>query len=54
MEALDDFEDVSNVTVYVSGGSGMVYATLDAFTERGMPEVNMHSDIFSFSPRSKS
>ena len=53
-EALGDFEDVSNVTVYVSGGSGMVYATLDAFTERGMPEVNMHSDIFSFSPRSKS
>lgn len=48
---LDDFEDLSNVTVYVSGGPAMVYATLDAFMERGMPESNMHSDIFSYAPR---
>jgi CDP-4-dehydro-6-deoxyglucose reductase len=51
--ALQDFDDVSDVTVYVSGGPGMVYATLDAFMDRGMPEANMYSDIFSFAPRSK-
>ena len=28
----------------------MVYATLDAFVERGMPQAGMHSDIFSFAP----
>ena len=54
VEALNDFEDVSDVTVYVSGGPGMVYATLDAFVERGMPQAGMHSDIFSFAPRPKS
>ena len=50
-EALQDFDDVSNVTVIVSGGPGMVYATLDAFMARGMPEANMKSDIFSYAPR---
>lgn len=50
---LEDFADLSNVTVYVSGGPAMVYATLDAFVERGMPEANMHSDIFSYAPRKK-
>ena len=54
VEALNDFEDVSDVTVYVSGGPGMVYSTLDAFVERGMPQAGMHSDIFSFAPRPKS
>lgn len=51
LEALKDFDDVSDVTVVVSGGPGMVYATLDAFVERGMPEANMKSDIFSYAPR---
>jgi CDP-4-dehydro-6-deoxyglucose reductase len=54
VEALKDFEDVSDVTVYVSGGPGMVYATLDAFVECGMPQADMHSDIFSFAPRAHS
>ena len=54
VEALKDFEDVSDVTVYVSGGPGMVYATLDAFVECGMPQADMHSDIFSFAPRAQS
>lgn len=49
--ALEDLEDVSDVTVFVSGGPAMVYATLDAFVERGMPEANMKSDIFSYAPR---
>lgn len=51
--ALEDIEDVSDATVFVSGGSAMVYATLDAFMARGMPEENMKSDIFSYAPRSK-
>jgi CDP-4-dehydro-6-deoxyglucose reductase, E3 len=49
--ALDDFDSVEDVTVFVSGGPAMVYATLDAFMARGMPEGNMSSDIFSYAPR---
>ena len=49
--ALNDIEDVANFTVFVSGGPGMVYATLDMFVARGLPEANMHSDIFSLFPR---
>ena len=52
--ALKDIEDVSNATVIVSGGPGMVYATLDMFMARGMPEENMSSDIFSYAPRAAS
>lgn len=51
---LEDFRDLSDVTVYVSGGPGMVYATLDSFVERGMPVGNMFSDVFSYAPRSGS
>ena len=50
---LADFDDLSNVKVIVSGGPAMVYATLDAFVARGMPEGNMSSDIFSYAPRKK-
>lgn len=49
--ALQDLDDVSNITVYVSGGPGMVYATLDMFRNAGMPSGNMHSDVFSYAPR---
>ncbi len=52
--ALKDISDVSNATVIVSGGPGMVYATLDMFVEQGMPEENMSSDIFSYAPRAAS
>ena len=48
---LEDFKDLSNVTVIVSGGPSMVYATFDAFVDRGMPAHNMKSDIFSYAPR---
>lgn len=51
---LEDFDDLSDVTVYVSGGPAMVYATLDGFVEKGMPEGNMNSDVFSYAPRKKS
>ena len=49
--ALADFDSLTDVTVYVSGGPAMVYATLDAFMKKGMPEGNMYSDIFSYAPR---
>ena len=49
---LEDFDDLTDVTVVVSGGSGMVYATLDTFVTQGMPAGNMKSDIFSYAPRS--
>lgn len=49
--ALEDFHDLSDVTVIVGGGPAMVYATFDAFVERGLPESNMFSDIFSYAPR---
>lgn len=52
--ALHDLDQVSDMTVFVSGGPAMVYATLDAFMARGMPEENMKSDIFSYAPRAKS
>ena len=49
--ALQDIQSLSDITVYVSGGPGMVYDTLDMFVDKGMPEENMHSDMFSFAPR---
>ena len=49
--ALNDLKDISDVMVYVAGGPGMVYATLDMFVNSGMPRGNMHSDIFSYAPR---
>ncbi|MEX2327494.1 MAG: NAD(P)H-flavin reductase [Pseudomonadales bacterium] len=49
--ALADFPNLSDVTVFVSGGPAMVYATLDAFVANGMSEASMRSDIFSYAPR---
>ncbi len=49
---LEDFTDLEDVSVIVGGSPGMVYATLDRFVERGMPEKNMSSDVFSYAPRS--
>lgn len=48
---LEDFEDLSNISVVVGGSPGMVYATLDMFIAKGMPEQNMTSDVFSYAPR---
>lgn len=52
LRVLEDFEDLSNLTIYVGGGPGMVYATLDSFMARGLPEGKMFSDVFSYAPRS--
>ncbi|MBF68604.1 MAG: NAD(P)H-flavin reductase [Gammaproteobacteria bacterium] len=51
--ALDDLTDLSDLTVYVGGSPGMVYATLDKYVERGLPKGNMYSDVFSYAPRKR-
>lgn len=48
---LKDNIELGNLTVFVSGGPAMVYATLDIFTEHGLPKSNMHSDMFALAPR---
>ena len=48
---LEDLESFDHVTAYLSGGPAMVYATLDAFVERGLPAENIFSDIFMYAPR---
>ena len=49
--ALADFEKVSELTVYISGGPAMVYAIFDAFIARGLAADRIFSDVFSYSPR---
>jgi CDP-4-dehydro-6-deoxyglucose reductase len=48
---LEDFALLNDVTVYASGGPGMVYATLDRFTAQGLDKNRMFSDVFSYAPR---
>ncbi|MBC9252757.1 CDP-6-deoxy-delta-3,4-glucoseen reductase [Pseudomonas alcaligenes] len=47
----EDFADLSNLRVYVSGSPAMVYATLDALVAAGLPATQMHSDVFAYAPR---
>lgn len=49
--ALEDITSAADISVIVSGSPAMVYATLDAFVARGMPQENMRSDVFSYAPR---
>jgi CDP-4-dehydro-6-deoxyglucose reductase len=49
--ALEDFSDISNLSVIVGGSPNMVYATLDLFVARGLPKSNMDSDVFDYAPR---
>lgn len=48
----DDLGDLSQYEFYVSGSPPMVYATLDALSDAGMPAAQMHADAFSYAPRS--
>ncbi|MFT5209444.1 MAG: CDP-4-dehydro-6-deoxyglucose reductase [Flavobacterium sp.] len=48
---LKDNIELEKLTVFVSGGPAMVYATLDMFIEHGLPKKNMHSDMFTLVPR---
>jgi CDP-4-dehydro-6-deoxyglucose reductase, E3 len=47
----EDFESLQDAEVYISGSSTMVYATLDALVNHGLPEQQAHSDAFSIAPR---
>lgn len=47
----EDLGDPSEYEFYVSGSPAMVYATLDALVEAGMPAEQMHADVFSYAPR---
>ncbi|MFT4633344.1 MAG: CDP-4-dehydro-6-deoxyglucose reductase [Candidatus Pseudothioglobus sp.] len=49
---LEDFTRLDDVTIYVSGGPGMVYATLDRFIAHGLDKNRIFSDVFSYAPRS--
>lgn len=46
-----DLDDLSQYEFFVSGSPAMVYATLDALVEAGMPAQQMHADVFSYAPR---
>ncbi|MEZ5523533.1 MAG: NAD(P)H-flavin reductase [Pseudomonadales bacterium] len=48
---VEDFDDLSDAQVYISGSPLMVYATLDVLVEKGLPEEQAHSDVFSYAPR---
>ncbi len=48
---LQDGHDLKGCQVFASGSPGMVYATMDAFLEQGMPEENFHSDVLEYAPR---
>lgn len=48
---LQDKHNLADCQVYASGSPEMVYATMDAFIEQGMPSDNFHSDVLEYAPR---
>lgn len=48
---LEDFTQLNDVTIYVAGGPGMVYATLDRLSAHGLNRKRIFSDVFSYAPR---
>ena len=50
---LEDFMDMSDVEIFISGSPAMVYHTMDKFLERGLPEDRIYSDVFSYAPRAR-
>tara|TARA_R110001583_G_scaffold21499_2_gene81695 strand:- start:134 stop:886 length:753 start_codon:yes stop_codon:yes gene_type:complete len=49
---LEDFERLDNTQIYVCGSPAMVYAVEDDFRLHGMGDGQMHSDVYSYAPRS--
>jgi CDP-4-dehydro-6-deoxyglucose reductase len=49
----EDFNDLSNVQMYACGSPNMIHGTLDQLEKLGLSENNMHSDVFSYAPRTK-
>ncbi|CAM3604338.1 hypothetical protein [Parendozoicomonas haliclonae] len=48
---LEDIAELMSAHFYISGSPEMVYATLDALVEAGIPEAHVHSDVFAYCPR---
>jgi len=48
---LQNKHDLAECQVYASGSPELVYATMDAFIEQGMPADNFHSDVLEYAPR---
>ena len=48
---LQDFKNLRDLLIYVSGGPDMIYATRESFMPHGLITKNMLSDMFSYSPR---
>lgn len=48
---LQDFSDLSDVTMLASGSPDMVYALLDACESKGMNESQLLSDVLAYAPR---
>jgi len=46
-----DFDNFDNAQIFTSGSPAMVYALLDACEEKGLKEVQIHSDVFAYAPR---
>ena len=47
----EDIADLADYRFFVSGSPAMVYATLDALVDAGMPAAQMHADAFAYAPR---
>lgn len=50
---VEDFDNLQDAQVYISGSPAMVYSTLDVLVNHGLPEQQAHSDTFSYAPRDK-
>ena len=50
---LQDFDQLNDMQVYVSGSPGMVYATYDRFIEHGIDAKAIFSDVFAYAPRAQ-
>lgn len=47
-----DFQRFDQVQLFACGSPTMVYGTLDQLAPLGLSERNMHSDVFTYAPRS--
>jgi len=47
----EDFDDLSDVSMFACGSPNMVFGTLDQLEPLGLSESNMHSDVFAYANR---
>jgi CDP-4-dehydro-6-deoxyglucose reductase len=48
---VEDFDNLNDAEVFISGSPNMVYSTLDMLVDHGLPKHQAHSDTFSYAPR---